>query len=486
MSIFVRSENIPIGKSVKPWKILLVDDEEDVHHITRIALRRISFEGRPVKLISAYSGEEAKEILRQEPDISVAIIDVVMESDDAGLKLVRYIREELKNRYIRLIIRTGQPGYAPRREVVSKYDINDYREKGEISSDVLFTVVISALRSYRDIMRVEKEAISLRQIAHFISQVASERDLYSFVDKVFHRAVEIMKMFGVPFSAVYMVGEDVIYEKGNSSDVSSLKKVWALKGDFQLLWASKDTVLLRLRDDLSVGFAIKLHKVDDVAVNLLNILLHNTVTHAHNVELTKELNLTLFEIIYLLADLLGKRSGETGEHVARVAEIVAALSGLWGLSDDTILVYKLASMLHDIGKIGIPDQILNKPGRLTDGEFEIMNRHTIIGYEMLSRFDKEVFKVAASIARYHHENYDGSGYPDGLSGDAIPLAARITAIADVYDALINDRVYRKAWPEEKVLSFLEEQKGKKFDPTLVELFINNYEEIKRQITRVNL
>ncbi len=293
-------------------------------------------------------------------------------------------------------------------------------------------------------------------------------------------------MFGVLFSAIYMVGNELVYEKGSSKDIANLKDIWSIEGDFQLLWVSKDTVLLRLRDDISIGFVIKLHKLDDVAMNLLNILLHNTVIAAHNVELTKELNLTLFEIIYLLADLLGKRSGETGEHVARVAEIVAALSRLWGLDDDTVLIYKLASMLHDIGKIGIPDHILNKPGKLTDGEFEIMKRHTIIGYEILSRFNKEVFRVAASIARYHHENYDGTGYPDGISGDTIPLAARITAIADVYDALINDRIYRKAWPEEKVLSFMVKQKGKKFDPALIDLFMENYKDIKRQITRLNL
>jgi HD-GYP domain-containing protein (c-di-GMP phosphodiesterase class II) len=136
-------------------------------------------------------------------------------------------------------------------------------------------------------------------------------------------------------------------------------------------------------------------------------------------------------------------------------------------------------MLHDIGKIGIPDAILNKPTKLEDNEWEVMKQHTIIGYKILSTVDNPLFKMASNIALYHHENWDGSGYPKGLKGEEIPLEARIVALVDVYDALSTDRVYRKAWSEEKVLKYIKELNGKKFDPNIVEIFLNNYDEIKK-------
>ena len=133
-----------------------------------------------------------------------------------------------------------------------------------------------------------------------------------------------------------------------------------------------------------------------------------------------------------------------------------------------------SSALHDIGKIGISDAILHKPGKLSPEEFEEVKLHTGIGYELL-RNSKSIFLVAgASIALYHHENWDGSGYPQGLAGEAIPLNSRIVSIVDVFDALVSDRPYKQAWTQEAALEFLTSQRGLKFDPQLVDLFIGNF------------
>jgi serine phosphatase RsbU (regulator of sigma subunit) len=138
------------------WKILIVDDDEEVHQVTRMVLSDLHFDGRPAAFMSAYSGAEARTLLRDHPDLSLVLLDVVMEREDAGLRLVHHLREELDNRLTRIILRTGQPGRAPERHVILHYDINDYREKTELSSQQLFTSVLSSLRAYRAIRQLEE------------------------------------------------------------------------------------------------------------------------------------------------------------------------------------------------------------------------------------------------------------------------------------------------------------------------------------------
>jgi response regulator RpfG family c-di-GMP phosphodiesterase len=167
------------------------------------------------------------------------------------------------------------------------------------------------------------------------------------------------------------------------------------------------------------------------------------------------------------------RSKETGLHVKRVAEYSYLLGKLWGLNEEDASLLKQASPMHDIGKVGIADNILNKPAKLTFEEFEIMKTHAEIGYDMLKHSKRPILKASAVVAISHHEKWDGSGYPKGLKGERIPIFGRITAIADVFDALGHDRCYKKAWPLENILELFRNEKGKHFDPHLVDLFFEN-------------
>jgi putative two-component system response regulator len=135
--------------------------------------------------------------------------------------------------------------------------------------------------------------------------------------------------------------------------------------------------------------------------------------------------------------------------------------------------------MHDIGKIGIPDAVLNKPGPLDDKEWEIIKEHSTLGYEMLKSSKRELLQAAAIIAHEHHERYDGKGYPRGLKGEDIHIYGRILAITDVYDALSNDRVYKKKWELDKILEFFKEGKGTQFDPQLTDLFLDNIDEFEK-------
>ncbi|HDN26864.1 MAG TPA: hybrid sensor histidine kinase/response regulator [Thioploca sp.] len=152
---FFAPEDNANEQQLDAWEMLIVDDEEDVHQVTQFALSNYVFQGKRLAMINAYSAEEAKTRLQQHPDIAIIILDVVMETNDAGLKLVEYIRDALRNRFVRIILRTGQPGYAPEQEVILKYDINDYQNKTELSKTKFFTVVTAGLRSYSDMITIE-------------------------------------------------------------------------------------------------------------------------------------------------------------------------------------------------------------------------------------------------------------------------------------------------------------------------------------------
>ena len=189
-----------------------------------------------------------------------------------------------------------------------------------------------------------------------------------------------------------------------------------------------------------------------------------------------ELEDTQREIIYKLGEIGETRSSETGYHVKRVAEYSKLLAQKSGLDYKDVNILFMASPMHDIGKIGIPDAILNKPGKLTAEEWEIMKTHTQIGFNILKNSKRETLKAAGIVSYTHHERWDGTGYPLGLKGEKIHIFGRITAIADVFDALSSERVYKKAWSIEKILELFDEEKGKHFDPNLINIFMNNLDE----------
>jgi response regulator RpfG family c-di-GMP phosphodiesterase len=189
--------------------------------------------------------------------------------------------------------------------------------------------------------------------------------------------------------------------------------------------------------------------------------------------LNSEIESTQREVVFTMGAIAEERSKETSNHVKRVAEYSLIMARFYGLSLEESILLKNASPMHDIGKIGIPDSILNKPGRFNDEEFAIMQSHAEIGYRMLKHSERSILKAAATVAYEHHEKWDGSGYPRGLKGEEIHIYGRITAIADVFDALGSKRVYKEAWPLRKIIDLFEQERGKHFDPKLVDLFLDN-------------
>ena len=193
-------------------------------------------------------------------------------------------------------------------------------------------------------------------------------------------------------------------------------------------------------------------------------------------EMSRTLILTQKEIILRLGDVVETRSHETGNHVLRVSEYASLLGTLAGMNREEADDLKVASPMHDVGKIGISDLVLNKPGRLTDDEFIIMQQHTFMGYHIFHKSSLPVLQLAAEIALNHHEKWNGEGYPNRIAGEKIPFSARITSIVDVFDAITHARVYKTAWTMEESFKFMQENSGIMFDPELLALFIKNFEE----------
>ena len=219
-----------------------------------------------------------------------------------------------------------------------------------------------------------------------------------------------------------------------------------------------DEVLLRIRTLLETRFLY------------LQIQSHNQMLEAKVRERTRELEAAQIEIIERLARAAEFRDDNTGQHTERVGQMAALIARQLGLPDAQVALIRRAAPLHDVGKIGVPDSILLKLGRLTDDEFAIVRTHTSIGARILSGSRFPILRLAEEIAFNHHERWDGEGYA-GISRDAIPLAGRIVAVADVFDALTQKRPYKSAWPVDEAIAEIDRQRGRQFDPALVDSFL---------------
>ena len=231
------------------------------------------------------------------------------------------------------------------------------------------------------------------------------------------------------------------------------------------------------------GYIIKPYSLNEFLINVANALERSRLTReSRNCQeileeevraRTADVRMREEEIALRLISAAGHRDEETGEHIKRIGLYSVVIASALGWDGERIENLRVGAPMHDVGKIGIPDSILRKPGRLSPEEFQVIKQHPRIGAGILGGSKIPLLQTATDIALYHHEKWDGSGYPEGLCGTKIPEAARVVAIADVYDALSNDRVYRAMYPEKEVLGIMEKKKGSHFDPDILDCFMAN-------------
>lgn len=478
-----------------PWKLLVVDDEPDVRRLTVLNLRGFEFAGRSLEILEAGSAEEAKSVLLAHPDIALALIDVVMETDDAGLNLVEFIRNKLGNRIVRLVIRTGQPGAAPERYVIDHYDIDDYKDKTELTSQKLYTTIRSGLKGYGDLQVIELNRVGLSRILDVTPELY---DLHLDRLEEYFRGV-LMQIIGIckleHSGMISTIDGLVATLEGNDIRIrAATGEMGCYPGDDvrinQIAAMCSDAVLthelppglrqgaivvpLKVKDEV-LGF-VYLESGDELTRDdreLIQVMANQCAAALDNFRLHHSLAESYDEAIDMLAQVAEFKDSATGKHIRRIQEYTRRIALALGYSEPEAAIYAKASRLHDIGKVGIPDNILRKPGKLTDEEFAVIKRHTRIGDAVLSR--SVSLAVARLVAKSHHERWDGSGYPDGLQGEDIPFAARLVAVADVFDALLSQRPYKEAWSARAAADEIAAGKGKHFDPRIADAFIGLFQ-----------
>lgn len=479
----------------QPWKILVIDDEPSVHTLTKLILKRMEFAGRRLQLFSAYSAEEAKDVLHKEADIAVALVDVVMESEYAGLELVEYIREELGNGHVRLVIRTGQAGSAPEREVIDHYDIDDYKDKTELTAQKLYTTIRSALKAYRDIMIIESNRQGLERILNATPglYLPSFDSVDQFFQGVLQQVIGLCQLgkngllctingFISTFDSNHMqiragtgafsMREDIDRHPESVELIRICSRIIGEGRDPHPGELQAGALLFPLGNKEQIQGFIYLETTQLLSEDdrhLIQVMVNQCSSALENLILHFELKEANRESLYMLAMAAEFKDQETGNHIHRISEYTRLLALEMGMQEEEAKNCAQASILHDIGKLGIPDAILQKTTRLTEEEFAVIRRHTTLGARILERH--HWFQLARDIALNHHECWDGSGYPRGLKCNEIPLTARIVSVADVYDALSHKRPYKEAWAPERCLANLQENAGTQFDPRVVDAFL---------------
>lgn len=482
------------------WKVLVVDDEPEVHAVTKLALSDFSFQDKRLEFINAYSGKEAKQKILDHPDTAIVLLDVVMESDDAGLQVARFIREEAKNNHVRIILRTGQPGQAPERHVIVNYDINDYKSKTELTSQKLFTVMMASLRSYRDILAIEQSRQGLEKIILASRDIFSAHSMEQFIVGVMQQLTSLLGNVEEAMYATSLVA-------GSESESDKLR-VLAGQGEFESLRGqaieqipdpklqaafaeAMQNKAIVYKDDYLVAYCRSRYTkgsllyisgipkaLTDTQRRLIDLFTQNVQVAYENVQLQVEIEDTQREVVFRLSEAVERYGSRAGNHVRRIASISYLLAKACGLEEVDAEILKYAAPLHDVGKVALPESVLQKPGPLSSDEFEQVKPHAQLGYDILKDSKRNIIQAGAVLARDHHERWDGKGYPAGKSGESIHIFGRIVALADVYDALRHKLIYKEAWSKEQSIAELQAQAGKQFDPKLVALFIQHIDEIE--------
>ena len=480
--------------SNQPWKILVVDDEIGLHDVSRLVLRKMQYAGHPVELISAYSAVEAEEIIKITPNIAVAIVDVVMENDQAGLELVKVMRNHYKMSKVRIILRTGNPGMAPQREIVKHFEIDDYRDKTELTADRLYTAVYTAIRSFNTLKIIDETSLGLAQIIRSVDRLLEVENtnsalLMSLLKNL--QAVNVIEDSPLLFNdvmGVHYIDADptIVMATGIYSGMAGRTLDHLEDKDLQQLLHSHLNSKAIYSGDKGVFIHITLPNEQYLALwigsaempqahvtFLIQILLERFNANLAQNHLQNEVLDAQRTALGKLCEAVEMRSKETGQHIHRMAAYSKLLAQLYGLPNDQVNLIEAAAPLHDIGKVAIPDSVLNKAGPLTADEMETMKTHPQNGYDLLAGSTSKMLKIGAEIALTHHERWDGTGYPRGLKGIEIPLFGRIVNVADVFDALMSRRVYKEPFSLDKTIQIMTDLSDQAFDPELIDLLIKN-------------
>ena len=451
-------------------KILYAEDQVSVQNFVRVL-----FEANNINdVVIVSNGKEALD-LYVDSNFDLVITDMFMPIMD-GFELIENIKKINPKQTFMMLT-----GLERKEDLIRAIDL---RVNFFIQKPIQANKFNQVLQESIEYVNIKKEAALahtlLTQYKQAIdaSTILSKADLSGNITYVNKAFCEISK-----YSQAELLGISHRILRHPDMDSSLFKDMWSTITS-KRQWKGKIKNLAKDGSEYIVdALIIPLLDSDNNIIEYLGIRHDITKLANYQENLEKQLKIavkdivdTQKEVVYTMGSIGETRSKETGFHVKRVAEYSYHLAKLYGMSEDESELLKLASPMHDIGKVGISDDILNKPGKLTYEEFEIMKTHAELGYDMLKNSDKDILKASATVAYEHHEKWDGTGYPRGLKEEETHIYGRITAICDVFDALSHNRVYKKAWPIEDITQLFKRERAKHFDPALIDLFLNNLDD----------
>jgi PAS domain S-box-containing protein len=353
--------------------------------------------------------------------------------------------------------------------------VNDHGAVAEIV--VLDVDVTPFYENYKNLVEVlSRTHLTLEEQRHFVGEYKRALELGTCVcvtDQA-HHIVSINRQFEtlLGLRSADLEGEPVSRIMPDLRDQHCLDEVQ--QANQEHFTSRVVTIVGREGKEMqfSVGF-VGVHDLSGAVRSIIMICQDIT----ESMRLSRDIVNTQRELLYMLGEVVESRSQETGEHIRRVAQVSKFLALKAGLDPDTAEMIETTAPMHDVGKVGIRDAILQKPGKLTADEYEEMKAHASIGFSILGKVDRPLIGVAANIAYQHHERHDGKGYPRGLKGDEISIEARIVGIADVLDALLSSRIYKPAWDEQRAYDYFHEQRGKQFSPELTDLLLTHWDAV---------
>lgn len=466
------------------WKILIIDDEPEVHAVTKLALSDFQFLGRGLEFHSAYSGAEACELVKAHPDAAIVLLDVVMETDDAGLNVARYIREDLGNRYTRIILRTGQPGQAPERTVIVNYDINDYKSKTELTAQKLFTAVMSSLRSYRDIISIvhsrnglEKiissmnDLFALQSMDHFISGLVQQLGwLIGGARQTLYAAADERKKSGeMNIRAAY--GEDADQLIGQPIKAALPKEaLMELAGVVKThsIYYADDFVLAYCPSQCRPQGALLCltglsRPLTDKERELLQVFADNVQVALDNVICLQDTDKLLSELVARLMELEKEHYALHPKSRTTYVKLVDKITELINLSTEKRQRVGTAAGLYERA-----EKLFTLIEEQPVSRVSPCQQRLVRAIRPLQMAESEETQVAVRALEERLERYDGMGLPEGKQGDEIAPETSIFNIARLFCELVKQDM-----PLEDVLARIDAERGKHFSPELCDMVKKN-------------
>ncbi len=451
-------------------KILYVEDEISIQQFVKILFKKSGIDNA----VFALNGKDALEFYKKD-NFDLVITDMIMPIMN-GFELIENIKKINPKQIFMMVT-----GLDNKEDLIKAIElrVNFFVEK-PIKPKKFNKILQESINLINQKKELELSNLLLSQYKDAIdsSTILSKADTKGIITYVNEEFTKISK-----YTQEELIGKPHNIIRHPDMPASLFKEMWNTI-ESKKRWSGKVKNMAKDGSEYIVN-ALILPLLDTNNEIIEYIAIRNDITELEHYKdnLKEQLSIAIKDIedtqkeVVLTMGAIGEtRSKETGFHVKRVAEYSYVLAILAGLEETEAELLKLASPMHDIGKVGIADDILNKPGKLTPEEFEIMKTHSFLGYDMLKGSKREILQTSSIVAHEHHEKWNGKGYPRGLEKENIHIYGRITAICDVFDALGSDRCYKKAWELDKILNLFREEKGKHFDPNLVELFLDNLDE----------